>query len=121
MVLVKLMLRVSPKLPTAQLVLGENGCHIDGTQVCQAGGGLFVLHADIKLLYNDILDKKGDNTDQRTLLDRGIGGNIRIQKFVIDIIAHIVMDMDDDFFKGVVAHARVYRRVHHGNKVPQCV
>ena len=34
--------------------------HINDTQIRhQAGGGLFVLHTDIKLFHNDIFDKSG--------------------------------------------------------------
>ena len=86
-------------------------------QVLDGHGYYMMIAAGIESLYHKVLQKQRNHTDKRILLGHGIGGNICIQKLVVQIIAHVMVYLQKDILECIITHSRIDGRIDHGDKV----
>ena len=93
--------------------------HFQRAHVGQPRGGVFVLYFCIKGTDDKILDEKRHDADDGVALRGGVCCDVAAEKFFIDVVFHIVVDLIDNFLKRIVAKPRVDGRINHCNKIAQ--
>ena len=93
--------------------------NLQRTHICKPGRRIFILNPGIELPDHEILYEKRHHPDEGIALGAGIGSDISPQKFFINIITHVIMNLLHNLFKRIFTQSWIDGRIHHGDEIPQ--